>query len=209
MRVALLVTREGRVSSVSQGAAGLDPGLVLGATVQSLEAFAAVLPLLDEARRLGRAAGRVRSGTRCLDVSVLRAGDDAFVTLDEPTAPQGVGLDLVDVLLSGPPQRVLAGVCRATEAALPGTECAVLLLGDDGLLQVGAAPALPEAVLQPWLRVAPGRDAGVVGQALERQAFVAADDVTTDARFAGQRGRYYNLYTMQWAAQMEPELRAN
>ncbi|MBL8920286.1 MAG: PAS domain-containing protein [Myxococcaceae bacterium] len=187
MQVAMLVSADDSVSSVSHGASDLDARLLQGARLESIEALRDLLPLIAEARRAGRAEGRLRVGPRLFAVSAMGGAQDVFVTFESAAPLSRVSLELVDVLLSGELPRVLTEVCRAAASVLPDAMCAVFLIGDDGLLRVGAAPNVPEPLLAPWRGVAPSAELGVVGQALEQKQFTVASDVAMDPRFASQR----------------------
>ncbi len=189
MRVSMLLTATGTISSVSDGAEQLAPSLRPGARIETIEAVRHVLPLVALARAQRSATRSILLGGQPWDVTCDLAADGAvFVTLTRGAVDGGLtmaGLELVDVLLSGHPlHRVLLELCRAAEASFPGTVASVVLLGDDGLVHSGAGPRVPPALRGLSENLRPGEGRGACSEALVTKRTVFVNDLS-QSQFAG------------------------
>ena len=189
MRVSMLLAADGTITSVSAGAEEFSPVLRAGARLEHVEALRQVLPLVAAARGNRSAARTILVGARPWEVTCDVAEHGAtFVTLQRGAVDVGLtlaGLELVDVLLSGQPlPRVLLELCRAAEASFSETTASVVLLGDDGLLHLGAGPRLPAAVRELSENLAPGEGRGACSEAIGTKRTVFVSDMTSDPRFA-------------------------
>ncbi len=143
---------------------------------------------IAEARTQGRSDHTVQLGEHRFDVRADRAsGATVFVTLsqtEEMVTPTLGDLELVDVVLSGEPlPRILDELCRVA-GSLTGLRCAVMLLGDDGLLHFGGGPKLPQLVRDLCQNVAPGTNRGACAEAAALKKPVFSRDLTEDPQFA-------------------------
>mgnify|MGYP000875209657 CR=1 FL=1 len=169
MRVSMLVEADGSLSFVSDAAAQLDPRLLRGVRVRTLEGLEALETAVVEARTQGRSDRTAQLGEHRFEVHADRAGTSAvFLSLtqtEETITPTLGDLELVDVVLSGEPlPRILDELCRVA-GSLTGLRCAVMLLGDDGLLHFGGGPKLPQLVRDLCQNVAPGAGRGACAEA--------------------------------------------
>jgi PAS domain S-box-containing protein len=190
MRVSLLLAADGTISSVSAGADHVAPMLRPGARIQDIEALEQVLSLVALARAQRSASRSIFFSGQSWDVTCDLAADGAtFVTLHRGAVDVGLtlaGLQLVDVLLSGQPlDRVLLELCRAAEASFAETTASVVLLGEDGLLHVGAGPRVPPVLRELTENLPPSLGRGACRDAITSKRTVFVSDIDTDARFAG------------------------
>lgn len=190
MRISLLLAADGTISTVSDGAEQFAPALRPGARLETIEAMRQALPLVASARTQRSAARTILFGAQQWDVTCDLAADGAvFVTLRRGAIDVGLtlaGLELVDVLLSGQPlPRVLLELCRAAEASFPGSTASVVLLGDDGLVHLGAGPRLAPALRELSENLPPSEGRGACSEAIVTKRTVFVSDLTTNPRFAG------------------------
>jgi signal transduction histidine kinase len=105
------------------------------------------------------------------------SGDDVTAVLDRQTR-------VMEELTSGATlPDVLDSIVRALEELMPGTQCSILLLDDDGLLRHGSAPSLAAEYSAAVDGLAPGPIAGSCGTAVYLGEPVIAFDVATDERW--------------------------
>lgn len=114
-------------------------------------------------------------GTEVLTSSEVTAVLDHQTAVMEQMA---AGVSMADVLES---------VVRALEDLMPGTNCSILLLDEQGALRHGAAPTLPPAYSASIDGLLPGPAAGSCGTAVYLGKSVVAADVTTDPHWEGYR----------------------
>jgi diguanylate cyclase (GGDEF)-like protein len=90
---------------------------------------------------------------------------------------------LLELIATGTPlEEVLAQLCRMVEARLPGAMASVLLMVDDGLhLRLGAAPSLPEGLIQALVDQPLGAHSSPCGRAASSREPVLVVDLEADA----------------------------
>ncbi len=82
---------------------------------------------------------------------------------------------------------VIEQVCRLEEQLLPNAVASVMLLDEQGLLNVYAAPSIPPAGIARLNGLRPGPAAGSCGNVIYRQEPVFVGDTLTDPRWADLR----------------------
>ncbi len=91
-------------------------------------------------------------------------------------------------LVAGHAPRELADrLCRLAEAHAPGRIASVMVLGDDQLLHVFAAPSAPPALRLELDGLLPGAGSGSCGNAAWRREPVLVDDIASDTRWEDLR----------------------
>jgi PAS domain S-box-containing protein len=188
VRLSLLVSADGVVTSVSDGATHLDPRLREGASFESIEALNPVRSAVVEARTNVHSERSVRIQGYAWEVTCeLASSGSVFVTLtrvEEHAIPTLGNLELVDVVLSGEPlPRILDELCRVA-GSLAGARCAVLVLGEDGLLHFGGGPTIPAVIRDLCRNLGPGEHNGACAAPAFTKRPAVAEDVLTDAQFA-------------------------
>ncbi len=81
------------------------------------------------------------------------------------------------------PREAVSEICRLAEPLLPHSVATVLLLDTQGILQVYAAPSVPQEAQEQLRDLRPGPEAGSCGNAILRQEPVFVTDTLTDPRW--------------------------